>query len=136
MCIEYEQGLTGTGFDLASAPASMEWEKVNIDLTWKPFKTIHTDKKYHVFVDAGTYGTSPAEQDVLRKVSDDDCIEVFFVKDFDPAEAHGGAAVWNPGTASAKAIVSDNHITCNQSTVLSHIVRANSRQLMYGFHFN
>ena len=129
-CLEYETELSGAGFDLGSTPASIEWEKVNINLKWKPIKTIHVKTQSLVVVPVGTDGTSWHEKYILSRVSDNDCVEVFFVKGFSPSDGHGGGAgIWNPGTASAKAIIADSHITCNQSTFLANAVGSTNRKI-------
>jgi hypothetical protein len=49
-----------------------------------------------------------AEENALRaEVEDDDCIEIFFVNDFDPEDEHGGGATWGSGTATSQIISTD-----------------------------
>ncbi len=41
--------------------------------------------------------------DLRNEVSEDDCVEVFFVKKFSPSSTYGGGACWSSGTANAKS---------------------------------
>jgi hypothetical protein len=47
------------------------------------------------------------ETDLRDSVDVNDCVEVFFIDDWDPTGTYGGGATWSSGTASAKIITAD-----------------------------
>ena len=92
---------TGTGLAFGQPGASTQWAKADVVFTYREWKTLWKSS-YWVTTDAGT-----EEEELRAEVDDDDCIEVFFVDDFDPEDAHGGGAAWGGGTAGSKIITSD-----------------------------
>jgi hypothetical protein len=96
-------GLTKTGSGLAFGQpgAATQWNKADVVFNYREWKTIYKSS-YWVTTDAGT-----EEEELRDEVDDDDCIEVFFVYDFEPEDAHGGGAAWGGGTAGSKIITSD-----------------------------
>ncbi|MBT8075727.1 MAG: hypothetical protein KJN61_04600 [Gammaproteobacteria bacterium] len=92
---------TGSGLAFGQPGAATQWNKADVVFNYRDWKTIYKSS-YWVTTDAGT-----EEEELRDEVDDDDCIEVFFVYDFDPIEAHGGGAAWGGGTAGSKIITSD-----------------------------
>lgn len=122
-CVQHATGLTGAEFDLGRTPASIEWEKVNIRLKWKPIKTVDVVSQSFIIVPVSADSTSAYEEKILHSEHGDECVEVFFIQEFNPSDSHGdGVGIWNPGTVSAKAIIAGNRITCNQSTLLANAI--------------
>ena len=92
---------TGSGLAFGQPGVATQWNKADVVFNYREWKTIYKSS-YWVTTDAGT-----EEENLRAEVDDDDCIEVFFVYDFDPIEAHGGGAAWGGGTAGSKIITSD-----------------------------
>lgn len=92
---------TGTGLAFGQPGANTQWAKADVVFTYREWKTLWKSS-YWVTTDAGT-----EEESLRAEVDDSDCIEVFFVDDFDPEDAHGGGAAWGGGTAGSKIITSD-----------------------------
>lgn len=92
---------TGSGLAFGQPGAATQWNKADVVFNYRDWKTLYKSS-YWVTSDAGT-----EEEELRDEVDDDDCIEVFFVYDFDPFDAHGGGAAWGGGTAGSKIISSD-----------------------------
>ena len=92
---------SGAGLAFGEPGARREWAKADVIFEIRDWKTI-LGSKYLVL-------KSPEENDLRQLVDDDDCIEVFFVYDFDPQDRWGGGATWGCGTGSAKIITSDGN---------------------------
>lgn len=92
---------TGTGLAFGQPGVTLQWSKADVTFQYRDWKTLWKPS-YWVTTDAGT-----EEEELRAEVDDDDCIEVFFVNDFDPVDAHGGGAAWGGGTAGSKIITSD-----------------------------
>ena len=92
---------TGSGLAFGQPGAATQWNKADVVFNYREWKTIHKSS-YWVTTKVGS-----EEGDLRAEVDDDDCIEVFFVYDFDPVDAHGGGAAWGGGTAGSKIISSD-----------------------------
>ena len=92
---------TGSGLAFGQPGVATQWNKADVVFDYRDWKTIYKSS-YWVTSDAGT-----EEEDLLAEVDDDDCIEIYFVHDFDPEDAHGGGAAWGGGTAGSKIITSD-----------------------------
>jgi hypothetical protein len=95
---------TGVGLDFGLPGARTEWNKADITFQIREWKTaINNNLK--------VADTSTEEGQIRGLVQDDDCIEVFFVENFNPVDSHGGGATWSSGTASAQIISSDGNAT-------------------------
>ena len=92
---------TGAGLAFGQPGVATQWSKADVVFNYREWKTVF-DASYWVTTDAGT-----EEENLRAEVDDDDCIETFFVNDFDPVDAHGGGAAWGGGTAGSKVISSD-----------------------------
>jgi hypothetical protein len=92
---------TGDGLAFGQPGVTEQWNKADVVFTYRDWKTVW-NAGYWVTSDAGT-----EEENLRAEVDDDDCIETFFVDDFDPVDAHGGGAAWGGGTAGSKVITSD-----------------------------
>lgn len=106
---------SGDGLAFGKPGANDEWGKVDITFTWRNWITIDdTTGKYQSLTEA--------EMSSLRsEVNEDDCIEVFFVRKFNPSSTYGGGACWSSGTANAKIISSDEQVACGvDKTHLAH----------------
>jgi hypothetical protein len=107
---------SGDGLAFGRPMADSLWGQVDITFTWRPWITVDdTTGKYQSL-------TEGAEMTDLRnEVSEDDCVEVFFVKKFSPSSTYGGGACWSSGTANAKIISSDEQVACGvDKTHLAH----------------
>lgn len=92
---------TGTGLAFGQPGVTTEWNKADVVYQYRDWMTVW-DNSYWVTSETGT-----EEDDLLDEVDVDDCIEVFFVHDFDPEDAHGGGFARGCGTATSKVISSD-----------------------------
>ncbi len=61
--------------------------------------------------------TAAEEEDLMRSVSIDDAVEVFFVESFDPADLHGAGVTYGSGSIEAKIITADNNIDQNPASI-------------------
>lgn len=95
---------TGAGLAFGLPQAKNEWAKTDVTFEIRPWKTI-TNAALKI-VDNST-----EESQIRASVQDDDCIEVFFIENFNPVDTHGGGATWASGTASAQIISSDGNAT-------------------------
>jgi hypothetical protein len=94
---------TGLGLAFGMPGAKKEWGKADVTFTVRDWMTVTNG--------ALKVATAAEEPTILGTVNVDDCVEVFFVENFDPESAHGGGATWSGGTASAKIISSDGNAT-------------------------
>lgn len=95
---------TGLGLAFGIPGANTQWNKADVVFQVRPWMVV-TNAALKV-------ATSGAEEDTIRaSVNVADCIEVFFVENFDPVSLHGGGATWSSGTANAKIISSDGNAT-------------------------
>ena len=90
---------TGTGLAFGQPAASSQWAKADVGFTYRDWKTLFTPQ-FFVLAEV-------EEPSLLAQVEDDDCIEVFFIQDFDPEDAHGGGVTFGAGKASSQIISSD-----------------------------
>lgn len=91
--------LTGEGLAFGEPGLRTEWRKADVLFEIREWKTLFN---------SSFFVTDDSETDDLRAlVDDDDCIEVFFVRDFSPQDLFGGGVTFGSGTASAKVISSD-----------------------------
>jgi hypothetical protein len=95
---------TGLGLAFGMPGANTQWNKADV---------IFQVRDWMVVTNAALkIATEGAEETSIRgSVDVADCIEVFFVENFDPVSLHGGGATWSSGTASAKIISSDGNAT-------------------------
>jgi hypothetical protein len=93
--------LTGEGLAFGEPGLRTQWRKADVVFEIREWKTLFAS---NFFV------TDNSETEALRAlVDDDDCIEVFFVRDFSPQDLFGGGVTFGSGTASAKVISSDGN---------------------------
>lgn len=93
---------TGAGLAFGMPGANTQWNKADVVFQVRDWMTV-TNAALKV-------ATEGAEETAIRaSVNVDDCIEVFFVENFDPVSLHGGGATWSSGTANAKIITSDGN---------------------------
>lgn len=97
--------LTGDGLAFGQPGANKEWAKDDVIFNYREWKTLW--KPGFWVVDTNGSLTSTEQSDVLDEVNDDDCIEVYFIDEFNPVSWGGGGATWGSGTATAKIISSD-----------------------------
>ena len=99
----FDVDFTGKGFPFGQPGADTQWRKGDVIFNWRPWKTIWKSQYFTLNIAAGEDATLRAE------VNDSDCIEVFFVDEFDTASTWGGGATFSSGLASAKVISSDDN---------------------------
>lgn len=90
---------TGAGFAFGMPGARTQWRKADVVFEARPWREI-VDPDLKV-------ASSDEYQEIMRKVNVSDCIEMFFVENFSPVDAHGGGAAWGGGLATGKVISSD-----------------------------
>jgi hypothetical protein len=99
-----DMAATGMGLPFGLPGAKTQWSKADINFEVRAWKTVVNSALKIV--------DNAAEETLIRNsVQDDDCIEVFFVENFNPPGTHGGGATWASGTASAQIISSDGNAT-------------------------
>lgn len=92
---------TGSALTTLMDHARDLWSRSCISFRVRPFR-------YVVNSDWKTITEDAQEEDDLRDSTDvDDCVEVFFIAAWNPADAHGGGVTTGGGHASAKIITSD-----------------------------
>lgn len=96
---------TGDGLAFGQPGAKAEWAKADVVFNYRDWKTLW--KPGFWVVDTNGNLTSTEQSDLLDEVNDDDCIEVYFIDEFDPVSWGGGGATWGSGTAGSKIITSD-----------------------------
>ena len=109
---------TGAGFAFGMPGARTQWRKADVVFNVRPWKEI-VDPDLKVAT-ARSGATSAEESEIMRKVNISDCIEVFFVENFSPVDAHGGGAAWGAGLATSKIISSDGNDNGIDFTHLAH----------------
>lgn len=93
---------TGAGLAFGMPGANTQWRKADVVFQVRSWMTV-TNSALKI----ATEGTE--ETNIRNSTNVDDCIEVFFVQNFDPVDLHGGGATWSSGTANAKIISSDGN---------------------------
>lgn len=109
---------TGAGLAFGMPGAREQWRKTDVVFgvrSWKEF--VDPDLKVATALDSGT---SAEESEIMGKVNDSDCIEMFFVENFSPVDGHGGGAAWGLGRANSKIITSDGNDNGIDFTHLAH----------------
>lgn len=96
---------TGEGLNFGKPELKKQWAKANLYFNIRSWKTIYRPAYWSV--DTVSSGLSAEELDVLAEVEDDDCIEVFFIDQFDPESKHGGGFTVRSGDADAQVVTSD-----------------------------
>jgi hypothetical protein len=94
---------TGIGLPFGLPGSVIQWRKADVTFVVRDWITL-TNPDWKVLPVA-------IETDLRDAVNVDDCIEIFFVENFAPEDAHGGGATWASGTANAKIISSDGNAT-------------------------
>jgi len=118
ICLHYSYSYSGSGLAFGKSATDRHWAKVNITFDWRPWKTVHDNAGKWASVTTGS-----EMNDLRSEVTDDDCIEIFFVNEFSPSSTYGGGATWFSGTASAQIISSDEQVSCGVDiTHLAHEV--------------
>ncbi len=95
---------TGAGLAFGMPGANTQWKKADIIFSVRNWKEIISST-------LKVADNSTEESQIRSSVQDDDCIEIFFVENFNPVDSHGGGATWASGTASAQIISSDGNAT-------------------------
>jgi hypothetical protein len=95
---------TGAGLAFGLPGARTEWNKADVVFQVRGWKTVINNN-------LKVADNATEEGQIRTSVQDDDCIEVFFIENFNPADSHGGGATWSSGTASAQIISSDGNAT-------------------------
>lgn len=95
---------TGAGLAFGMAGANIQWDKADVTFTVREWKTI-------IDSDLKIVDNSTEEGEIRLKVQDDDCIEIYFIENFNPEDTHGGGGTWASGTASSQIISSDGNAT-------------------------
>lgn len=82
-----------------------------------------------IYIDNSLYKTitedSTEESDLRAEVDADDCIEIFVVDRWSPADAHGGEDTWSQGTTNGKIITADSNLPIDQNHLaheLGHVL--------------
>jgi hypothetical protein len=92
---------TGAGLAFGLPGARREWRKGNVFFKVRPTITV-VSSAYKIVTET--------EMNGLRGlVESDDCIEVFFAKEFSPNALYGGGATWGLGTATSQVVSSDEN---------------------------
>ena len=97
--------LSGSGLPFGQPGAATQWKKADAIFNYRTWQTIW--KPNFLIVSTNGIFTSTEQQDLLDEVDESDCIEVYFIDEFDPVSWGGGGATWGSGTATAKIITSD-----------------------------
>jgi hypothetical protein len=98
--------LTGSGLAFGQPGAATQWNKADTIFNYRTWRTIWKSGFLIVSTNAD-FTTSTEQADLLDEVDEADCIEVYFIDEYDPVEWGGGGAAWGRGTANAKIITSD-----------------------------
>ncbi|MGH9875526.1 MAG: hypothetical protein ACRD9S_23975 [Pyrinomonadaceae bacterium] len=95
---------TGAGLAFGMPGANTQWKKADVVFEVRDWMFINNASL--------KVATEGAEETTIRgSINVADCIEIFFVENFDPVSLHGGGATWSSGTANAKIISSDGNAT-------------------------
>ena len=86
--------LSGSGLPFGQPGAATQWKKADVIFNYRTWQTIW--KPNFLIVSTNGIFTSTEQQDLLDEVDESDCIEVYFIDEFDPClgegeELHGGA---------------------------------------------
>ena len=109
---------TGAGLAFGMPGARTQWSKADVVFSVRPWKEIVDSDLKVATANSGT--TSDEEIKIMGKVNDSDCVEIFFVENFSPVDAHGGGAAWGGGLATSKIISSDGNNNGIDFTHLAH----------------
>ena len=104
---------TGDGLAFGLPGAETQWDKADVIFDVRDWQTV-TNGDWKIS------SSDDEEDDIRASVEDDDCIEIFFVENFDPVEDHGGGATWGGGLASSQIITSDGNNNGIDFTHLAH----------------
>ena len=97
--------MTGDGLAFGKPGARAEWAKCDVVFNYRDWKTLWKPSFWEV--DTNGMFTSAEQSNLLDEVDDDDCIEVYFIDEFNPVSWGGGGATWGSGTAGSKIITSE-----------------------------
>lgn len=97
---------TGDGLAFGQPQASSLWAKADVVFSYRDWKTLWKSD-YWVVSTKADMTTSTEQSNLMAEVNDADCIEVFFVDEFDPVDWGGGGATWGLGIATSKIITTD-----------------------------
>ena len=104
---------TGGSLAFGLPGAETQWGKADVIFDVRDWQTV-TNGDWKIS------SSDDEEDDIRASVEDDDCIEIFFVENFDPVEDHGGGATWGGGLASSQIITSDGNNNGIDFTHLAH----------------
>jgi hypothetical protein len=97
---------TGDGLAFGQPGAQTQWAKADAGFEYRDPKMLW--KTGYWVVDTNPDNSNTAEQlNLLGEVDDDDCIELYFIDEFDPVSWGGAGATWGSGMAGSKIISSD-----------------------------
>jgi hypothetical protein len=107
-----DQNPTGDYYSVGMNGARVEWAKADVIFEPRPWRRIYNED-WKV--------ASESELSAIRaSVTDDDCIEIFFVENHDPVNLHGGGAAWGGGRATSQIVTSDGNNNGIDFTHLAH----------------
>lgn len=93
---------TGLGLEFGLPGAIVQWNKADVQFRIRPWMAM-TNPAWRI-------ATPDTENYAIRNsVNVDDCVEVFFVDNFDPVSWLGGGATWGGGTANARTVSADGN---------------------------
>ncbi len=100
-CFSSSPSFSGDGLNFGMPGADTQWRKADVIFEVRDWITIQEPQ----------YGTFSMDEltGLLATVDEDDCIEVFFVNEFDPQTLWGGGGTVSSGQASAKIVSSDEN---------------------------
>ena len=104
---------TGSGLNFGARGLRHQWERFGVIFEARPWKTL-------VEPDLKVLSTQAEKDRLWGKVNDSDCIEVYFIENFDPADDHGGGFAGPLGAANAKVVSSDGNNNGIDRTHLAH----------------
>jgi hypothetical protein len=96
---------TGDGLAFGQPGAATEWAKADVVFDYRDPKTLW--KSGYWVVDTNGDMNSAEQLNLLAEVDDDDCIELYFIHEFDPVSWGGAGATWGSGMTTSKIITSD-----------------------------
>ena len=95
---------TGAGLAFGMPGANTQWGKADVVFQVRDWISVDNPGL--------KVATSGSEEDMIRdSVEVEDCIEIFFVENFDPENLHGGGVTTRSGLADAQIISSDGNAT-------------------------
>ena len=104
---------TGSGLNFGARGLRHQWERFGVIFEARPWKTL-------VEPDLKVLSTRAEKDSLWAKVNESDCIEVYFIENFDPASSHGGGYAGPLGAANAKVVSSDGNNNGIDRTHLAH----------------